>query len=127
MYPHQAERLTDAVARGGVDALVATSPENIAYITGFRSLTEAVFHTTEFGVFTRQGTALVVPAIDPPTIVADAINVDHVVCFGGFRAPFAEPLTAEVKRIQWKGRMRFKRSVERARRRVRSSARRSDP
>jgi Xaa-Pro aminopeptidase len=98
MYPHQAERLGQALERAGLDALVATAPENVAYITGFRSLTEAVFHTPQFGVFTRKGTALVVSAFDAATVVADGIDVDHVACFGGFRATVAEPAPPAIKR-----------------------------
>jgi Xaa-Pro dipeptidase len=98
VYPHQAERLNNALERAEVDALVATSAENVAYVTGFRSLTEAVFHTQQYAVFSRRGTALVVPAIDPPTIIADAVDVDHIVCFGGFRAQVGEPTAPEIKR-----------------------------
>ncbi len=82
------------------DALVATSPENIAYITGFRSLTEAVSHRQEFGVFTRRGAALVVPAGEASTIIADAVDVDHVVCFGRLRAPSPDPPSPEARRLQ---------------------------
>lgn len=99
MYPHQAQRLTEALAAAGLDALVASSPENVAYVTGFRSLTEALFHTPQFAVFTGAGTALVTPAIDPPTIVAEGIDVDHVVPFGGFRTAAADPPPAETKRV----------------------------
>jgi hypothetical protein len=38
MYPHQAERLDGALARLGVQALIATSAANVAYVTGFRRL-----------------------------------------------------------------------------------------
>ena len=38
MYPHQAERLTAALESGGLDALVAASSANVAYVTGFWSL-----------------------------------------------------------------------------------------
>lgn len=99
MYPHQAQRLTEALDAAGLAALVASSPANVAYITGFRSLTEAIFHTPQLAVFTRSGTALVTPAIDPPTVVADGIDVDHVVPFGGFRVAAAEPPPAETKRV----------------------------
>jgi len=99
VYPHQAERLSEALERAGLDALVATSPENIAYITGFRSLTGAVFPTLQFAIFTRQGAALVVPAIEAPAIIADAVDVDHVVCFGGSGAPLPEPATPLARRL----------------------------
>jgi Xaa-Pro dipeptidase len=98
VYPHQAERLHEALERAGLDVLVATSPESIAYITGFRSLTAAIFHTEQYGVFSRRGTALVVPAVEPITIVVDAVDVDHVVCFGNFRVRVSEPLPLEAKR-----------------------------
>lgn len=90
MYPHQTERLSATLEREGLAALVATSAANVHYITGFRSLTEAVFHTRHFAVYAPRGTALVVPAIDLAPIVADAIAVDHVVCFGGFVAQYAD-------------------------------------
>jgi Xaa-Pro dipeptidase len=98
VYPHQAERLHEALERAGLDALVAASPESIAYLTGFRSLTAAIFRTEQYGVFSRQGTALVVPANEPITIVADAVDVDHVVCFGGFHAQVSHPVALETKR-----------------------------
>jgi Xaa-Pro aminopeptidase len=41
VYPHQAERLTAALEREGLAALVATTPGNLAYVTGFRSLVPA--------------------------------------------------------------------------------------
>jgi Xaa-Pro aminopeptidase len=100
MYPHQSERLTEALERGGLDALVATSPANVAYVTGFRSVRGAISHTRRFGVFTRGGTALVVPAVDGATVVADAVDADHVICCGGMCATFAEPSTAEVRRAR---------------------------
>jgi Xaa-Pro dipeptidase len=101
VYPHQAERLADALERAGLDALVAMSPENIAYVTGFRSLTHAIFNTLEFGIFTRQGVALVVPCADVPTVIADAIDVDHIVCFGELAASLTEPPpTTAIRRIQ---------------------------
>ena len=100
MYPHQSERLTGALERAGVDALVATSPASVAYITGFRSLTEALGPATRLAVFTRQGTALVVPTADVVGIVAEAIAVDHVVGFGEFRPAFGARPSPEARRIQ---------------------------
>ena len=100
MYPHQAERLTGALERAGVDALVATGSASVAYITGFRSAVEADGPAVRLAVFTRQCTALVVPAADVVGIVAERIAVDHVVCFGEFRPAFGEPPSPEVRRIQ---------------------------
>jgi Xaa-Pro dipeptidase len=90
VYPHQIERLNAVLEREKLAALVATTAANVQYLTGFRSLTEAAFHTPHFAVFTPGGTALVVPGADAAPIVADAIAVDHVVCFGRFVAQFAD-------------------------------------
>ena len=65
MYPHQAERLTAALQADRLDALVAASPANVAYVTGFWSVTRAVDPATEiYAVVGPGGTALVVPTID---------------------------------------------------------------
>ncbi len=94
MYPHQTERLGAALEGEGLGALVATTAANVQYLTGFRSLTHAVFRTPHFAVFTPRGTALAVPGVDVAAIVADAIAVDHVVCFGRFVAHHAEGSSA---------------------------------
>ena len=85
MYPHQAERLAGALDAGGLDALVAASPANVAYVTGFWSLFRAVYPATEvYAVVTRAGTALVVPTIDTPAVAEGAADVDHVLGYGRF-------------------------------------------
>jgi Xaa-Pro dipeptidase len=94
MYPHQAERLSEALERAGVVALVATSPANVAYLTGFVSLSRAIFPTIELAVFTRDGTALVVPTVETPSVVDSAVDVDHVVAFPTTGAGVADPAEA---------------------------------
>jgi Xaa-Pro aminopeptidase len=85
MYPHQAERLSAALAREGLDALVAFSPANVAYVTGFWSLTRQIQPATEtYAVVTRERTALVVPTMDALAVVDGAVEADHVVCHGRF-------------------------------------------
>jgi Xaa-Pro aminopeptidase len=85
MYPHQAERLTAVLEDQGLEALIATSPENVLYVTGFRSLSQAIYRGTPlFGVFTRRASALVVPAVDVPAVTAAALDVSHVVAYGEF-------------------------------------------
>ncbi|OLB44499.1 MAG: hypothetical protein AUI04_00230 [Candidatus Rokubacteria bacterium 13_2_20CM_2_64_8] len=86
MYPHQIERLTEVLEREGLQALVATSAANVRYVTGFGSMVHALFQTTQLAVWSRRGTALVVPSIDVPAIVSEGIGVDHVVPFGDFVA-----------------------------------------
>ena len=99
MYPHQTERLTEALMRARLGALVATSRDNVAYLTGFSGFREDLRGGT-FAVFTPTATALVVPAIDVPAVVAEGVDVDHVVCHGGLAAAFPERQSAEVRRIQ---------------------------
>ncbi len=106
MYPHQAERLTAVLEREGLEALVATAPENIAYVTGFRSLSQALYRRTPFfAVFARRGTALVVPMIDVPTVAAGAPDVDHVVTWGDFFVDYADSRgDAERRAREWSAR-----------------------
>ncbi|MBI2205338.1 MAG: aminopeptidase P family protein [Candidatus Rokubacteria bacterium] len=78
MYPHQTDRLTAALDRAGLEALVAASPENIAYVTGFRSLSQAIYRRTPlFAVFSRQGVALVAPMIELPAIAGADVGTVH--------------------------------------------------
>ena len=99
MYPHQAERLTAARERGGLDALVAASPENVAYVTGFWSLSRAVYPATEiYAVVARTGTALVVPTIDALAATEGGAEAGQVFPYGRFvldhgtrPGEFAEP------------------------------------
>ena len=91
MYPHQAERLTAALESAGVDALVAASSANVAYVSGFRSLFRAVYPTSEsYAIMTRHGTALIVPTIDAPAVVDSDADPTHVVCHGRFHLALDE-------------------------------------
>src|SRR5258708_4534995 len=91
MYPHQAERLDGALEPLGVQALVAASAANVAYVAGFRSLSRDAHPATEtFAIYARTGTALVIPAIDAAAVAAGDVDVDHVVCHGRFHVDVAE-------------------------------------
>ena len=100
MYPHQIDRLTATLEREGLGALVATSAENVFYMTGFRSLNHAIFRAQQFAVWTPRGVALVVPAVDVPHIMEEATPVDHVMGFGGFVCSYAEGLGPDEQRIR---------------------------
>ncbi len=100
MYPHQIERLTTALDAAGVEALVASSAANVAYVTGFRSLTHAWLRAPHFAVFARRGAALVVPAGDVAAAVADDVDADHVVSFGHPLPSSAEASGALGQRVQ---------------------------
>jgi Xaa-Pro aminopeptidase len=98
MYPHQAERLEMARARLGVDALVATSAANVAYVSGFRRLPRACDRATAvLAVYASGGTALVIPALDAPAL-AEGAAADHVVCHGRFGVGVAEGADASARR-----------------------------
>src|SRR3989442_9634220 len=90
MYPHQTERLDDVLEAFGVDALVATSPADVAYLTGFWSLSHAVFDAEILAVYSKAGTALVIPTIDAPAFAAGDAAADHVACHGRFHVNLAQ-------------------------------------
>jgi Xaa-Pro dipeptidase len=90
VYPHQAERLTGALERGGLDALVATTRANVAYLTGFGgSAPPRSPEPLTLAVFTRQGTALVVHGSEAATVAVGSPGADHVFCYGLFH--YAHP------------------------------------
>jgi len=91
MDAHRRQRLTAVLEAEGLDALVATTTENVYYVSGLRSISHALFRGLElYAVFTRRGTALVIPFIDTTGVAADRIEVDHVACYGKFFFEYAE-------------------------------------
>lgn len=101
MYPHQTERLTEALEREGLEALIATTPENLFYVTGLHSPVHTTYRGVElYGIFTRGGTALVVPAIDAVTAAAEVVDVAHVRSYGRLYFATSEPPDATTRRIQ---------------------------
>lgn len=92
MDPHVKSRLTRVLDAEGLDALVASTPENLQYVTGFRSIAHAIFRGLElYGVFTREGVGLVIPFIDAAGVAADGIAVERLACYGKFFFNYAEP------------------------------------
>src|SRR5439155_973783 len=98
MYPHQTERLNGVLEAFGVDALVATSPADVAYLTGFWSLSHAVFDAEILAVYSKAGTALVIPTIDAPAFAAGDAAADHVACHGRFHVNLAERADEHARR-----------------------------
>ena len=100
MYPHQAERLTAALQADRLDALVAASPANVAYVTGFWSVARAVDPATEiYAVVGPGGTALVVPTIDALAVTEGDAQADHVVCHGRFHYAGADTAGERGRRL----------------------------
>jgi len=86
----QRDRLLRLLDVESLDALVATTPENVFYATGFRSVEHPLFHGAEYyAVVTRHGSGLVVPLADVPAALAGA-TVDHVACYGRFVFEYTE-------------------------------------
>src|SRR5438034_5283062 len=97
MDPHQRARLLSVLEAEGLDALVATTPENLFYLTGFRSISHAIFRGAElYGIVSRRGTGLVVPFIDTAGVAADGIACDRVACYGT-RSQRSEEHTSELQ------------------------------
>jgi Xaa-Pro dipeptidase len=91
MYPHQLERLTGALADHRVAALVGTTPANVAYLTGFASVSRIVYpESAVLAIVAPEGTALVIPTIDAPAVAEAGVRVDHVVPYGHFVFDYAE-------------------------------------
>ena len=91
MDSHHRARLLTVMEAEGWDALVATTPENVFYTTGFRSMAHAMFRgLEEYGVFTRAGTGLVIPFIDATGVAADGVTVDRLACYGTFYFNYAD-------------------------------------
>jgi Xaa-Pro aminopeptidase len=91
MDQHVRSRLTKVLDAEGLDGIVASTTENLQYVTGFRSIAHALFRGLElYGVFTRQGTGLVIPFIDATGVAADGIAVDRLHCYGKFFFNYAD-------------------------------------
>jgi Xaa-Pro aminopeptidase len=91
MDAHRRQRLTGVLEAEGLDALVATTTENVYYVSGLRSISHALFRGLElYAVFTRRGTALVIPFIDTTGVASDGIAVDHLACYGKFFFEYAD-------------------------------------
>ena len=101
MDGHRTAHLTGVMDAEGLDALVATTTENLYYVTGFRSISHALFRGLElYCVVTRRGTGLVVPVIDTTGVAADEIAVDRLACYGKFFFEYASDPGAAGKKIR---------------------------
>jgi Xaa-Pro aminopeptidase len=78
-------RLLALMDARGLEALVGTTPANVAYVTGLRSPSHAVFRGAEYyAVLAPGGTGLVVPFIDTAAAAADDVACDVLACYGRF-------------------------------------------
>lgn len=100
MYPHQIERLTEALEREGLAAVVATSAANVFYMTDFRGFGHEIFSAERFAVWTPRGVALVVPAADVPLVIGEGIEVDRLGVFGDPAHSYSEKLGVSEQRMR---------------------------
>jgi len=91
MNAHRRQRLSAVLEAEGLEAIIGTTTENVYYASGLRSISHALFRGLElYAVFTRRGTALVIPFIDTTGVASDGIQVDHLACYGKFFFEYAE-------------------------------------
>lgn len=92
--------MTATLTRAGLTGLVAISPANVAYIAGFTTPRSCDDRAPRFAVFSPNGTALVLPATDAPAVVADPLDVEHVVVYGAVDASFSAPVSQDAQRVR---------------------------
>src|SRR3989475_5823394 len=91
MNAHRRQRLTAVLEAEGLDAIIGTTTENVYYVSGLPSISHALFRGLElYAIFTRRGTALVIPFSDTTGVASDAIEVDHLACYGKFFFEYAD-------------------------------------
>jgi Xaa-Pro aminopeptidase len=91
MDAHRQRRLIGLLEAEGLDAIIGTTTENVYYVSGLRSISHALFRGLElYAVFTRNGTALVIPFIDATGVASDDLKVDHLACYGKFFFEYAD-------------------------------------
>ena len=100
MYPHQIERLTEALERERLAAVIATSSANVFYMTDFKSLGHEILRSEQFALWTPRGVALVVPAADVAHVLDEGIEVDHLAVFGDAACSYSEKLTSDEERVR---------------------------
>ncbi len=101
MDGHHRARLEKVLEAEGLDALVATTPENVYYTTDFRSMAHGMFRgLEEYGVFTRRGNGLVIPFIDSTGVAADGISPDCTACYGKFYFNYTDDPGAAGRRVR---------------------------
>ncbi len=102
------ERAYNAMDENGLDALVATSPENVIYASGFANWTLGAFNDLlMFVVIPRQGDLRLVAAVDAADYLAQVpVATTHTYLYGTFhteRSPDVELTGAEAGIVEVRG------------------------
>lgn len=95
-------RLTGTLEAEGVDVAVATSPQNVFYLSGLRSLSQELLGERAFAVRTADGGApdLALPAVDASIIEDTGVDHDRVVTYGSFYLYEGETMSDADRAVQ---------------------------
>lgn len=79
-------RISQALQANHLDALIATTPENVAYVSGHDSPLPRFFHgLQEYALLTPAGeSGLVIPANDIAYLAASPFETENIWCYGEF-------------------------------------------
>ena len=101
---YRIERLCAAAKAAGYDCLVASSPQNVAYLSGgYTSVGQSVSASTQIyvvlSVDTRHVTYVTSVAEVPNVVEFAGLDTD-IIAYGGFHFDFCEPASAFVARVR---------------------------
>ena len=79
------QRVQAALEHEHLDAIVASAPENVFYVSGFRSLGGSVIRGVQlYAVLNSQSLALVLSRADVPCALEEGLSEDELFTYGGF-------------------------------------------
>ena len=86
------QRIQTALKAEGLDAIVASAPENVFYVSGYRSLASSVIRGVQiYAVLNSQSLALVLSRADVPCALEAGLSEDELFSYGGFHFDLEEP------------------------------------
>ena len=99
------QRVQATLERENLDAIVASAPENVYYVSGYRSLGGSVIRGVQlYAVLNAQSLSLVLSRADVPCALEDGLSENELLSYGGFHFDWeqAEPqdgFPAEVQSV----------------------------
>lgn len=86
------QRVRMALERENLDAIVASAPENVYYVSGYRSLGGSVIRGVQlYAVLNAQSLALVLSRADVPCALEEGLPENELLSYGGFHFDWQEP------------------------------------
>jgi Xaa-Pro aminopeptidase len=79
-------RIREALLENGLDILVASSPQNVFYLSGLESLTQRLLGQKSFAIWQTDlsNPIIVLPAVDASIIVDANIPYNSIYTYGNF-------------------------------------------